>query len=217
MLRELDFKNGKNMSDSDSKKCFISKDGILTEGPIIFSDLKQLHAKGELQNGMLCSVQDPWDAYDLWRPVSRHYLKRQDFDSRSRQGSGLADLFRIYLGWFIGLNLTDPKEFDVGQLVRVESDFFGVKLRGGEDIFHYPYTQVVSVAESMAQIECKIQKPIDRTIKQGALSKFFNGNVQDAPPDWVKVKIEVPLLVEVNHLIVYKGSVGVSVSMPMNQ
>jgi len=61
------------------------------------------------------------------------------------------------------------------------------------------------------------EKPVDLTIKQGAFSKFFNGDIQEATADWVKIKIEVPLLVEVNHLIVYKGSVGVGVSMPLNQ
>lgn len=206
------------MSDSESKKCFYSKDGITTEGPVVLSELKQLHAKGELNNGVLCSIQNDFDnSYDSWRPVGRYNLKRQEFDSRSHQGTSLADLLRIYSGWFIGLNLTHPKEFDIVQLVRVEHEFFGVSLRGSEDIFHYPYTQVLSVAESMAQIEGKIQKPVDRTIKQGALSKFFKGDIQKASTDWVKVRIEVPLLVEVNHLIVYKGSVGVGVSMPMSE
>ena len=171
-----------------------------------------------MHHGVLCSIQNDYSSsYDFWRPVSRHNLKRQDFDSRSHEGGSLAEILKIYSGWFIGLNLTQPKEFDVVQLVRTERESFGVSLRGSEDIFHYPYTQVLSVAETMAQIDCEIHKPVDLTIKQGAFSKFFKGDIQEAPVDWVKVKIEVPLLVEVNHLIVYKGSVGVGVSMPLNQ
>src|SRR6266581_2177390 len=100
------------MSDSESKKCFYSKDGISSEGPVIFSELKQLHAKGDLENGVICSIQNDYDSsYDFWQPVSRFNLKRQDFDSRSCQGASLADLLKIYSGWFIGLNLTHPKEF----------------------------------------------------------------------------------------------------------
>jgi len=105
------------MSDSDSKKCFVSKDGITSEGPIILSELKQLHAKGELHNGALCSVEDSFEPYVFWRPAGRYNLKRQNFDSRSLQAASLADLLRIYSGWFIGLNLTHPKEF--GLLSRI--------------------------------------------------------------------------------------------------
>lgn len=208
------------MSDSESKKCFYSRDGIRPEGPVNFSELKQLHAKGELENGAICSVQNANETYELWRPVSRYNLKRQEFDSRSHQVERLADILRIYSGWFIGLNLTNPKTFDVVHLMRVERDFFGVCPRGSDDSFYYPCTQVLSVAESMKQIECQIQRPVDLTIKQGTLSKFFQGDIERLPTDWVKAKIEVPLLVEVNHLIAYKGpigvGVGVGVSTPIN-
>lgn len=155
------------------------------------------------------------NTYDFWRPVGRYNLKRLDFDSRSRPGPLLADILKIYLGWFVGVNIGGSKEFSVVRLMRVEHEFFSVSPRQSEDAFHYSYRQVLSVVESIANIESQIQKPVDKTIKQGALSKFFIGTTENAPIDWSKVKIEVPLLVEVNHLIVYTGSTGVGVSVPI--
>jgi len=210
------------MNQDNARKCLYSKDSIQSEGPVTLEELKKLHSDGSLSNEVLCSELGDYGGgfsdgadYFLWRPIIRYLLKRQEFDSRANGANSIHDILQIYSGWFIGLNLVDPKSFEVVRLDKVNEDSFTVSLRQGEDRFHYPFRQLISFSESLTLIDCKMPKPVDRTLKQSAISKFLKGDAQQMPPDWVKVRIEVPLLIEIFHVVVYKGSIGVGVSMPV--
>jgi len=98
----------------------------------------------------------------------------------------LAFLLTRYIDREIGINHKEPKEFSSAVLSQVTDDFISVYLPEKQITISYPLQYVLNVVEA----------------ERGISTGFFFGK-------------QYVVLIEVFHLIVYNGAVGVGVSLPI--
>jgi hypothetical protein len=61
---------------------------------------------------------------------------------------GLKSLLDRYIGINIGLNYKDMDKFHKVKLVKAAGDFFSVRIANGRAVVHFPYRQILYIAES---------------------------------------------------------------------
>jgi hypothetical protein len=191
-------------------KYFYSIDGVTTIGPVSSDELKQLHKSRSISDFTLYSQIDVDGRYSLWKPVIE--LTEVSNVERKPTPTTLPELLTQFIGSFVAVNLRDPVKIQAARLLNVGTDFFTIS--DGLSA-HFPTRYVLSIRQLPTNLEFRIQKPIDRTLKQGAISKFFNGDVTTREPDLMTAYVKVYVGVELYHKVVYTGATGVGVSIPM--
>jgi hypothetical protein len=96
----------------------------------------------------------------------------------------LPTLFHRYLNSQVGINFRTPDKFETAALIGVEQDHFTICDQQVEVCYHFPYRMVLSVAEPRAGAK----------ISTGFFSKKHR------------------LLIQVYHMVIYKGAVGIGFS-----
>ncbi len=104
---------------------------------------------------------------------------------QSREG-GLCQMLEKYVGQTIGVNHSDPAKIEPATLVGVNADCFTVRIAEGM-LCHFPLRVVLSATTAVA----------DGTIQIGG---FFATR-------------EYQIVIQVYHMVIYEGSVGVSFEM----
>jgi hypothetical protein len=195
-----------NMDPQPRPVLFYSIDGVSTHGPVSEEDLRQFHLEGSLLDSALYAEPDFSRNYERWLPIARLVRRPELLGSIPHAPQNLAALLHVFSGWFVGLNLNSATAFEVVRLASVGGDFFTVEPRGTGSIYHFPFTRVISVTETSSFIETKIQKPTPpgdtaTWIREG-------GGVGGAKrlQEWIRAKIEVLLLIQVDHVSRGKGT-----------
>ena len=140
-----------------------------------------------------CGLEDvfpppPFDRCPNCGKLASHYGKKEAECvppiTSSGYPDGMPSLMHRYIGKRVAINLNDPIKMTDALLFRADKDCFVVLDSSG--IRHYfPYNQVIKVSEA----------------KDGKL--VVNGLSGNSP-----------LAIFVFHLIVYKGAIGISFSLP---
>ncbi len=104
---------------------------------------------------------------------------------RSQSKLDLKNLLAAYVGAEIGANLRNPASVESARLASVQEDHFVLECDGM--LFHVPYSQIIKAVSA---------------------------------PDRVAVKASVlgnryPLVLDLFHLVVYKGAIGFGLSAPL--
>lgn len=105
--------------------------------------------------------------------------------ARSTGRASIADVLRAYLGRQVGINVRNPAEIEAAILVDVQGDFFTVQV--DELVYHMPYASVLRVVAGG-----------ESAVSVGAL-----------------LKNNYSLVITVFDLVIYKGSIGVGLSVPL--
>lgn len=96
----------------------------------------------------------------------------------------MKDILQRYVGQNIGINFKEVKEFDTVQLLKVTEEYFTVQVPKSQIMRSYPYAWVLSITEA-------------------------DGGLSSGSTFWMNKK-SFPVCVEVFHLVVYSGGVGIS-------
>lgn len=103
----------------------------------------------------------------------------------SAGGASIADLLRASVGEKIGINAANPSEIEPAVLLDAQNDFFTVQI--GDLLYHLPYSSVIRIVTASGS-----------SVSVGAI-----------------LKNQYRLVVKVFDLVIYKGSVGFGLSIPM--
>lgn len=121
----------------------------------------------------------------LEKQADAQHKKDQLNVARSSGRASIADLLRVHIGRPVGINARNPAQIDAAILVDVQSDFFTVQVDELE--YHLPYTSVLRVI----------------------------GAKEDAVSVGTILKSNYQLVITVFDLVIYKGFVGVGLSIPL--
>ena len=94
------------------------------------------------------------------------------------------ELLQKYIGENIGINFKNVKRYDYAKLIKVEKDYFAVEDSRSRITYSYSYTSILNIIEA------------DGGLSSGS---FFD-------------KRKYPVCIEVYHLLVYSGAMGIGVS-----
>jgi len=202
-------------------KYFYSIDGIKTIGPVSADELKELYRRSAISDFSLVASEGPAnrESYYSWFPM--FVLERQ---SKSRpenapEASNQLGILARYLQALVAVNSTDPSKFEAARLAFVGTDFFTVKLAASNLPVHYPIQSILSLREWPINVPYAIHRPVDLTLKQGALSKMFLGSNEEKQSELMKAELQTPLAIEIYHNVIYsnggRGSFGVGLAIPI--
>jgi hypothetical protein len=202
-------------------KYFYSTDGVRTIGPVDIEELKQLHLSAKISDFTLCAKED----YDLsnhypsWFPATALDHGITAINTPREPCATQLGILGRYLGAVVAANATDPVKFEGAGLVFVGADYFSLRPMSSELPIHYSLRSILSLREWPMTVPYAIHRPVDLTLKQGALSKLFSGKIEDKPPEYMKVDVSTRLVIEIYHNVIYSGrggaGVGVGVAIPI--
>jgi hypothetical protein len=118
--------------------------------------------------------------------TSKTFIQLPPLPSYPSATRPLAVLLSRYIGTDVGINYSEPKEFSSANLLNVTDDFISIYVSEKNVTITYPLQQIVNIVEA------------DGGVSTGV---FF--------------KKRYTVIIEVFHLVVYKGAVGFSIPIPM--
>lgn len=120
----------------------------------------------------------------LWREEFSLESPSTESESVQPRKGTLRELFTRYLGQDIGINYKSPTTYEEAKLLEAENEYFYVLGKETGLKYYFPYSVILSITGTETAI-------------------VVGGNM------FIRGKT-FPLLIQVNHLIVYSGSIGVS-------
>lgn len=205
-------------------KYFYSLDGVTTAGPVTSEELKEMHTRREINDFSLCSSEKPEAGiqYHHWFPIV--YLDDATLDTNTQKAlpGSMVEILRRFEGAIVAANLTSPSELEAVWLSKVGDDYFSIRPRTATAPVHLPLKSMLSLREWPTDVSFSIHRPVDRTIKRSALGKMFHSDVKYRKPEFMKVELTAPLVLEVYHNPVYRGGAqtffgtGVGFSLPLS-
>jgi hypothetical protein len=196
-------------------KCFYSINGIETIGPVGIEELRELHRDAKIPDFALYSQEDRFtpNSYPSWFPASS--LAEPKNSKSDAPSDNQLDILRKYLGAAVAANTADPSKFEAARLVFVGADYFSLRPVSSTLPIHYPTHSILSLREWPTAIPYTLRRPVDLTLKQGAISRLFTGDIQDRPAEFENVQLMAPLVIEIFHNVsnTRRSGVGVGVGV----
>lgn len=131
----------------------------------------------------VCRAQPPEDS--IAPPPPRPPVPQPIYPDTADEES-LSQLLKQYVGEMVGVNHSDPAKVEPATLVAVNADFFSVQIPDGL-LCHFPLRMVLSVTTGSS----------GGSVQTGG---FFS-------------KREYQVVIQVYHMVIYTGAVGVSFEM----
>lgn len=113
--------------------------------------------------------------------VARYSPTRPEIAARNNDAS-IANVFSRYMNSMIGVNYRNPEKYEAVILVAVSEDHFTIQEINDGLLYHFPFRAVLAVVEP---------QPGDSVSTGAIFSKHYR------------------LVVQVFHMVIYKGAIGV--------